>query len=61
MTEVTKEGTHSGETKECANCGDVTDNYCIIQKCTQEENWIEHVWNKLEMIGKPICAECYYK
>lgn len=45
----------------CANCDCETDNYCIIEECTKEENWIEWVWNKMGMIGKPICAECYYK
>ena len=49
------------EKRECANCGDVTDNFCIIENCTQKENWIEYVWVKMGMVGKPICAECYYK
>ena len=45
----------------CANCGTYTENYCIIEKGPPEENWIEDVWVKMGMLGKPICGECYYQ
>jgi len=45
----------------CANCGVYTDNFCIIEKGPPEENWIEGVWVKMGMLGKPICGECYYQ
>lgn len=46
---------------QCAQCGDWTDNYCIIEEGPREENPIEYIWVKYGMKGKPICAECYYK
>jgi len=49
------------DVKTCVHCGDSTDNYCIIEDCTREENWIEYIWVKLGFVGQPICAECYYK
>lgn len=45
----------------CANCGVYTDNFCIIEKGAPGENWIEDVWVKMGMLGKPICGECYYQ
>ena len=45
----------------CANCGVYTDNFCIIEKGPPEENWIEDIWVKMGMLGKPICGECYYQ
>lgn len=45
----------------CANCGVYTDDFCIIEKGPPEENWIEDIWVKMGMLGKPICGECYYQ
>lgn len=45
----------------CANCGDYTDNFCIIEKGPPEVNWIEDIWVRMGMLGKPICGECYYQ
>ena len=45
----------------CANCGVYTDNFCIIEKGSPEENWIEDVWVKMGMLGKPVCGGCYYQ
>lgn len=47
--------------RECAHCGDLTTNYCMIERGPVEENWIEDVWVRLGFEGEPICAECYYK
>lgn len=45
----------------CANCGVYTDNFCIIEKGPPEVNWIEDVWVRMGMLGKPVCGECYYQ
>ena len=49
------------EKRRCAHCGDVTDDYCIIEVGPPGQNWIEDVWVKLGYEGEVICSECYYK
>lgn len=45
----------------CVHCGDITDNYCIIETGEPGQNWIEGVWVRLGYEGQVVCAECYYK